>query len=627
MRDNAIRLVLFVALLLIGPRALAHRFSQPQQDKAKETKTSPEAEMQKQQKQQQVLRILAVLRATGDGAKDWNDVAAASKTQAQIADLMWDFDAEAGRYYLIKAWETARRIDYPKQQERSAFRNTSSRTDAAREAMLVARKRAPDLAKKWLDQMVHDVDSDRANDQRGTFDDRTTRSAVLLQMAMQIVGENPEAAADLAMESLSDGVSFGFQEILLKIQEKDFGLAQRVFRAALARLRTAGMLDPNELLILNAYLYTPGRTMATNTGENPNKIQLAVGQNRPLITAAAQLNPALAVEFLNVAADLLITAPSPSTTSDPQLTARAQITAITSLIAKVAQVSPEKGAMLAQRLQLLTAEAQFTSEPSKAPEGELETHRGETASEYNERRVDYLEKLAEQEKTTLGRDIAYAKAALATTVDRYQRGWDIAGKIDDDGLREHVRNGIVYRAALYFMGRNDLDRAYDLTARNTDVVQRAASLVVGAQSLIKAKDTIRAGQWLQEARALIRRTDPEEGSVRVAFGVVSAYGKFDGLISFDALLEAVRMMNKTKLTPGDPDRVPLLRRFSGLEMPDFTYGTAGFSLKAAIGGFGPKDFEAVLDAINKITIQDIRGVATLELCRKYLTSAGPPPGS
>jgi hypothetical protein len=431
----------------------------------------------------------------------------------------------------------------------------------------------------------------------------------------------------MAMESLSDGVSFGFQEVLLRIQEQNFGLAQRVFRAALARLRTAGMLDPNELLILNAYLYTPGRTLAANTGENPNKIQLAVGLNPPRITAAAQLNPALAVEFLNVAADLLLTAPLPSTTADPQLTSRAQITAITSLMAKVAQVSPEKGAMLAQRLQSLTAEAQFTSEPSKAPEGELETRRGETATEYNERRVDYLEELAAQEKTTLGRDIAYAKAALATTVDRHQRGWDIAGKIDDGGLRENVRNSIVYRAALHFIGKNDLDRAYDLTAKNADVVQRAASLVVGAQSLIKAKDTIRAAQWLQEARGLIRRIDPEESSVRVAFGVVAAYGIFDSLLSFDALAEAVRMMNKTKLTPGDPDRVPLLHRFSGLEMPDFTYGTAGFSLKAAIGGFGPNDFEAVLDAINKITLKDLRGVATVELCRKYLTSAAPVPAS
>jgi len=624
MRDNTIRLVLFAAFLLIGPQAVAHRFSPPQQDKSKEAKTSPEAEMQQQQKQQQILRILAVLRTTGDGATDWNDAAAASRTQAQIADLMWDYDAEAGRYYLTKGWESARRIDYPKQQ-RSAFRNTSSRTDSAREVMLVARKRAPDLAKKWLEQIVNDVDSDRANDQRGTFDDRTTRSAVLLQMAMQIVGQNPEAAAAMAIESLTDGVSFGFQEALLRIQEQDFGLAQRVFRAALSRLRTVGMVDPNELLILNAYLYTPGRTMATNTGDNPNQIQLAVGLNQPRITAAAQLNPALAVEFLTVAADLLLTAPSPSTTSDPPLTSRAQISAITSIIAKVAQVSPEKGAMLAQRLQLLTAEAQFTSEPSKAPEGELETRRGETASEYNERRVDYLEKLAEQEKTTLGRDISYAKAALATTVDRHQRGRDIAGKIDDEELRENVRNSIVYRATLRLISLNDLDRAYDLTSKNTDVVQRAASLVVGAQSLLRAKDTTRAAQWLQEARALIRRVDPDESSVRVAFGVVSAYGKFDSLIAFDALSEAVRMMDKTKLTPGDPDRVPLLQRFSGLEMPDFTSGTAGFSLKAAISGFGSKDFEAVLDAINKITLKDLRGVATLELCRKYLTSVGPPP--
>ena len=84
----------------------------------------------------------------------------------------------------------------------------------------------------------------------------------------RLFDENPEAAAALAMESLQDGISFGFQQVLIRIQEKNVQLSQRVFRAALSRLKTAGMLDPNELLILYAYLYTPGRIIAANTDGN-----------------------------------------------------------------------------------------------------------------------------------------------------------------------------------------------------------------------------------------------------------------------------------------------------------------------------------------------------------------------
>jgi len=333
------------------------------------------------------------------------------------------------------------------------------------------------------------------------------------------------------------------------------------------------------------------------------------------------LNPALATEFLSLAADLLLVAPLPSTTSNPPLTARTQITVINSLIDKVAQVSPEKSAMLAQRLQSLTAEAQFSSQPAKPPEGHVETKQGESAPEYNERRVDYLEKLAEKETSTLSRDIAYAKAALATTVNTYQRGSDIATKIDDDRLRVNVRNCIIYRASLHFLLRNDTDKAYELIAKNTDMVQKAASLVVGAQKLLAAKDKLRAGQWLQEARGLIKKTDPDEGAARVAFGMTSVYAKFDTYLAFDALSEAIRILNKTKLTAGDEDRVPLLKRFSGFEIPDFSHGTEGFSLKTAIRAFGPKEFDDVLTSLNKINAPELRGVAVTELCRKYISAS------
>ena len=119
-------------------------------------------------------------------------------------------------------------------------------------------QRAPELAEKWLDEMAREADEGRGDGPRGAFDDRTGRSTVLLQMAIQAADSDPKAAAGLATESLRDGVSFGFQWALIKIQEKDFDLGRPVFRAALTRLRIAGVQDPNELLILYSYLYTPG---------------------------------------------------------------------------------------------------------------------------------------------------------------------------------------------------------------------------------------------------------------------------------------------------------------------------------------------------------------------------------
>jgi hypothetical protein len=230
-----------------------------------------------------------------------------------------------------------------------------------------------------------------------------------------------------------------------------------------------------------------------------------------------------------------------------------------------------------------------------------------------------LEEAARNENFTIGRDIAYAKAALATTVDNYPRGWKLAGKIDDGSLRENMKNWLTYRATLHFVSQNNLDKAYELAAKNNDSIQRAASLVVGAQQLIKIKNTTRANQWLLEARSLHRKVDPDENSVHVAFGIVAAFGKFDRVTAFEVLGEAVRQMEKTTLGPADEDRVPLLKRFSGFESSaDFTYGTEGFSLRAAIGAFGPEQFEDVLGIVNRITPAELHGLAIIELSRKYL---------
>ncbi|HEX5883298.1 MAG TPA: hypothetical protein VFY67_02015 [Pyrinomonadaceae bacterium] len=600
-----------------GGRILAQQSPQPESQKnAKPRPVPADEELQKRIREQQVTRILTVLRTTADNAKHWTDATAASKVQAQISDVIWDTDAEVARLYLIRAWETAGKVEISK-RERSAFRNQSPRTEARREVILVARKRAPDLSNKWLQQMAEESEQDPR--ERGTFDDRTPRSTLLLQMALQIVDQDPEAAATLVIDSLQDGISFGFQQVLIRIQEKKVELSQNVFRAALSRLKTAGMLDPNELLILFAYLYTPGRVIAANTDGNTGRVQIAVGRDRPQIAAAAQLNPALALEFLQLAANLLISAPPPATTANPSLAARTQLSAINTLMVPISERLPDLAVALRTRAQQISTDAQLNTAPQSAPPKTPASRPGETSTSYAERRVDLLEEAARNENFTIGRDIAYAKAALATTVQNYSRGWDLAGKIEDRTLQENLKNWLTYRATLHFVRVDNLDRAYELAAKNNDPIQRAASLVAGAQQLIKIKDTTRASQWLVEARSLVRKVDPDETSVHVSFGIVSAFGKFDRVSAFEVFSEAVRQMGKTTIGSVDEDRAPLLKRFSGFEsLADFTYGTEGFSLRAAVSAFGPEQFEDVLGIVNRITPAELHGLAIIELSRKYL---------
>jgi hypothetical protein len=234
------------------------------------------------------LRIINILYQTADQAKGWEDVRISSGIQAQAADLMWDFDPISAEGYLIKAWNKAKQAK-ESEEKISRFRNVSNRIEVSREVLVVARKRQPELAEKWLKELSDLAEEDFSKRNKGLFDDRTAKSAVLLQMAMQIVETDVQAAASLATESLADGVSFGFQSVLIKIQEKNAELAAQVFRAALRRINSSGISSANEIQILYSYLYTPGGISATGGATSQGSATIAVGINQPKITSAAAL--------------------------------------------------------------------------------------------------------------------------------------------------------------------------------------------------------------------------------------------------------------------------------------------------------------------------------------------------
>ena len=560
-------------------------------------------------------RVYEVLNSTADEAKKWDDKAIAARTQAQIADLIWDNDPENATTYLRAAWAATTIVEEPK-RERSAFVNPSLRNAVRREVLLVARKRAPELAETWLAEIVEESKSAEKAD-RGTFDDRTARSAVLLQMAQQLVAENPKAASELLIDSLRDGVSFNFQTVLLRIQQNDAALAETVFRAAVARLKTAGMIDPNELLTLYSYLYTPGRVFGANTSDNRNQTQLALGGPRVSVPPGRQ-NPAMAREFLEVASDVLLAAPAPD---GPYalITARRLVSAIGTLFREVREQLPEKAALLQARAQQLDSEARFSNAPLPRKPDMPDYRPGESKESFAERRVDLLEESAAKGRDVLTRDIGYAKAAVATTVERYERGLDLAGKVEDKFLREGVRNWLLYRAVLHLIGNDNLDEARRLNLKNDDAVARAVCLVAGAQKLAKNKDTDRASEWLREAGTLVRKSDASESMARIALGIVSTYGSFDKQAALDWLLYAVKLMRKTPSASLSDDKAPELKGIGGITPAgEVTGSTSGFSLQSAIVVFPRNQFEQVLYVLNDMTPQEARGIAVLTLCRNFL---------
>jgi hypothetical protein len=594
---------------------------EPQPQTVRESHVSPFRETgEEKDREQSISRIKEILRGIANSSREWHDHLAATRVQAEVADLTWDADASGARNYLLLAWQTAKQIK--EEQPISRYRNDSQGKAAKGEVLRVARKRAPELAKQWIDELSQEAETDNHAKPHGVFDDRTTRSQVLMEMAFASVTENPHAAAELATDSLSDGISFGLQYVLLGLQEKDFALAKEVFRAALQRLRTYGLIDPDELVVLHSYLFTPGRVFASNTTADRNTIQMSVSRNPVRVAAAGELDPALALEFLNLGADLLVNAPLPSSATDLQLFARQAVSAIGVLSPKMVQLLPARAAQLATRDRELQAAANYSSAPNNAGSDIpfVAPRKGETKEDLSDRQVDAWEAKAQKETDGLARDIDYAQAAIATLPQAYVRGWSLAGRINDLPLKQGVTDYISCRASFYFASVGQFEKAHELSVANSDAAQRAVALIITAQRLVKATNTQLATQYLQEARTILSGAEPNEEWVRIALGVVSTFGQFNNDTALLALSDAVRMINKSPISPSGDERAPLLLRFSGFTIPNFTYGTTGFGLRAVASVFDLEHFWRSLDIVNMIETPEIRGVTAVALCRRQLES-------
>ncbi|HLG17341.1 MAG TPA: hypothetical protein VJH03_23045 [Blastocatellia bacterium] len=583
------------------------------------------AEPEDRAKEQFHMRLVVMLRSIGDESKKWNDPMAAASLQAQVADLTWEADPGIALGYLMQAWETTGLIREENREGASpevvALRSrlTASRQIASRrEVLLIARKRRPDVATRWLDELAKDAQSESKATRSGVLDDRTAHSALLLAMAADLVDGEPKVAVELAIESLRDGISFRLQNVLIRLQQKDFNLAQQVLRAAFFRLRTVGLLDPDELMILFAYLYTPGVVPSANLTGDRGHIR-AVTPNEKDITPAGDLKPELSMEFLRLVADILLHAPLPSTTADPLIAARSQTGVITFLMPRMQKELPDLAETLRQRMAQLEVDARFVSTPDHIPVSARTSDSREPNEDYDEQGVEELAQRAEKESSPAQRDRLYAQAALSTAERDYERGFSLAKKIDDKLLQAGIVNWIAYRAALHIISANKIDLAYEIIQKNEDHAQRATCLVVGGQWLLKAKDRIRASQWLQEARSNVAKAEPDESLTRITLGVAAVYAQFDAVAGLEVLTDAIKLFNRFPLAPGE--RVPRPKRVPGFNLPDFSDGPSGFGLNAVIAAFDQGQFEDVAGRLNQIAKPEVRGAALLRLCRKHLPNA------
>ena len=275
------------------------------------------------------------------------------------------------------------------------------------------------------------------------------------------------------------------------------------------------------------------------------------------------------------------------------------------------------------------AESGSISESSRTTPDSKDSTKRLTKEELYEKNIAELEDGADKESNTAFRRVAYVNAALATKPEDYVQAKRIAGKIDDDDLRADVVSFVLYRAALAFVEKSEIEKAVDIAPTISDVPRRAVVKIAIAQRLLTSepgKDEAavrfaqqRALDLLADIDRDLKKGEPSGVAARILLGRTAVLAKLDPDQALTSLAQAVEMINKL-------DRFDLRDAAApNLGMAAFAVSGAtvarpkiGFDFRSAIEPLIQTNFEQISGLVERLTTKEVNGFGRLETAKLYL---------
>ena len=548
-------------------------------------------------------------------------------------ELRWPETPDEAAKWLLKAWNDAEKVAESVQDQRLKELSTRfEKTDLQARVLRVTNKYDPKMAEKFIKQLAAKESGIRKD--RAAFDDRSSRSEQLLRMAVQAVNTAPDLAFNLAVNSLADGISQSLQGVMTGLRAKKPELATRLYDLALARF-SGRAPDPSEAEVLAGYLFYSGMTY---TVDSAGRTIFTMNPSQQKLPPAATADPQRARSFLVAAYQAFFSRPLSLETPESRLVAQRILAFGKRMTPRYASLAPE----FVQPLQTLVAQLETQLYPptsASETQGKNETTKSRTREEMYQDYIAELEAQADKEMVPEAKKLAYAKAAVATRPEDYERGKAIADKIEDKSLRVDISSFVLYRAALSFLADKDLQKALDIAPRIDDVSRKAVVKIAIARALIKSKpnqvsETGQTSVEQQQAFDLLvdvardlAKQEPTPKIVKIFIGRIAVLADLDKSGVTASLEQIVPMLNKIESFDLRDGASPDLGLSVPLPVGRIESPRVGFDFRSAIEPLVTTDFEQLSGTVERLRAKDLRGVARFEVAKLFLEKNPPRPKS
>jgi len=613
----------FVCTVIAQPAATAAqpngpKTAVPAKDAATgKTAKDPEAERIIRERRAQAQSLLISLAAD---AGSYNDQKLRARTQARIADALWEADPERSRALFRRAWDAAEIVDREGRQrmqdeinQQQAKRGNSAVTgppNVRGEVLRLAARRDRALGEELLARLKLD------SQQQATEASDKTRSNVFdtpeaisqrLSLARQLLETDVERSLQFADPALATITREGI-DYLTYLREKDPTAADRRYVSLLGRAAGSMQSDANTVSMLSSYLFTP-HVFVAYSGNN------ASSSSSGRMTPPPETAPELRMAFFRTAADILQRPLAPPGQDQTSAGVEGKYMVMKRLMPLFEQFAPrEITESVRAQMEALTP---LVSESARARDDETLREGIRPPRDYQDREQSLLDRL-ERAKTPEERDGINLQLARLRVENGDLRARDFVDKIDDTELRKNARAFIDVTLTMRAVDKKDAEAVLELvrTGELTHL-QKSWALSQTAKLLLKTdrdKALIVIDDALTEARR-IDVSDPDRP--RALMAVANAMILNDRDKTWDAVYDAVKASNSAEGFTGEDGvlRISLLTKsMSSIR----SSSVADFDVAGVFRELARADYNRTVELARGFEREAPRASATIAIARAVL---------
>ncbi len=272
-------------------QANEHPAVAPAKNAAADSKAARDAEAARILRERRMQARSLLLSLAAD-VRNFSDQTLRARTQARIADALWDADPERARALFRSAWDAAEIADREGQERlQEDIRQAKAKTgggyavtsppDVRREVLRLAAKRDRALGEELLGKFKTQKEQE-ATDAKNRSNPFGSDEAVgqRLGLARQLLEAGDMERALQFADPVLGGMSMEAIDFLSYLREKDSTAADQRYAVLLANAAANSQSDANTVSLLSSYLFTP-HLYITFSGPGGTGTSQTVVQNRP----------------------------------------------------------------------------------------------------------------------------------------------------------------------------------------------------------------------------------------------------------------------------------------------------------------------------------------------------------